>query len=165
MSSIVAPEIGPGRARLIGILCIVGAMVLFTVTDVSIKLLSGGYALHQIVLIRSLIGLVMLLGLILPLRGGYAVLRTRRLQLHALRGMLVVAANMLFFAALAVMPLADAVAISFVSPLAITVLSVLLLKESVGPRRWAAIFPAPHSLRCPAPGKMPLGYEADRCWA
>ena len=46
---------------------------------------------------------------------------------------------MLFFVALAAMPLAEAVAISFVSPLLITALSVLLLSEKVGPRRWLAV--------------------------
>lgn len=127
------------RNRLVGMLCIAGAMVLFSVNDVAIKFLSGGYALHQVILIRTIIAMMLLLTVIVPFQGGYAALRTKRLPMHLLRGVFVVIANMLFFIALAAMPLAEAVAISFVSPLLISILSVLLLGETVGPRRWAAI--------------------------
>ncbi|OYX44905.1 MAG: EamA family transporter [Rhodobacterales bacterium 32-67-9] len=139
MSLIGETDGDAGRNRLIGMLCIAGAMVLFSVNDVAIKFLSGGYALHQVILIRTLIAMSVLLVLIVPLQGAYAALRTRRLPMHLLRGAFVVVANMLFFVALAAMPLAEAVAISFVSPLLISVLSVFLLGETVGPRRWAAI--------------------------
>lgn len=105
----------------------------------AIKFLSGDYALHQVVLIRSVIGMVVLLVVIVPLEGGYRILRTNRLSMHLLRGMCVVIANMTFFLALAAMPLADAVAIFFVSPLVITLFSVIFLKETVGAHRWVAV--------------------------
>ncbi len=127
------------RNRLIGILCVAGAMVAFSTMDVAIKFLSGSYALHQVILIRTVIGMAILLGVIVPLHGGYAALRTKRLPLHALRGVFVIIANTLFFVALASMPLAEAVAITFVSPLLITLFSVVILGESVGPRRWTAV--------------------------
>ena len=123
----------------IGIACALGASFFFSFNDMSIKLLSGDYALHQVVLIRSVIGMVVLLAVIVPLEGGYSILRTKRLSMHLLRGMCVVIANMTFFLALAAMPLADAVAIFFVSPLVITLFSVLFLKETVGPHRWVAV--------------------------
>jgi drug/metabolite transporter (DMT)-like permease len=82
---------------------------------------------------------VVLLAVIVPLEGGYRILRTNRLFMHLLRGMCVVIANMTFFLALAAMPLADAVAIFFVSPLVITLFSVIFLKETVGPHRWLAV--------------------------
>ncbi|MCT8330087.1 DMT family transporter [Albidovulum sediminis] len=127
------------RNRLSGILAIVAAMALFSMTDMSIKFLSGGYALHQIIMIRSVIALAILCGIIMPMQGGLVLMRTRRLGMHLARGLCVVAANLFFFASLAAMPLAEAVAISFVSPLLITVFSVVFLGESVGPRRWAAV--------------------------
>ena len=114
-------------------------MLFFSVNDVSIKLLSGGYALHQVVLIRSIIGLFIILTVIAPFTNGWAIARTKRLRMHILRGLCVVAANMTFFLGLAAMPLADAVAIFFVSPFVITLFSVVFLGETVGPRRWAAI--------------------------
>lgn len=125
--------------NLIGILSALGASFFFSFNDMAIKLLSGDYALHQVVLIRSIIGMTVLFAVIVPLEGGFGILRTNRLFMHILRGLCVVIANMTFFFALAAMPLADAVAIFFVSPLVITVFSVIFLGEKVGPRRWVAV--------------------------
>ncbi len=127
------------NANTIGILSAVSASVFFSINDVVIKFLSGAYALHEVVLIRSLIGLVLLLVFIFPLQGGMVLFRTRRLGAHLFRAACVVFANMSFFLGLASMPLAEAVAIFFVSPLIITTFSVIFLKEHVGPHRWAAV--------------------------
>lgn len=123
----------------LGALCAVVSVVFFSINDVTIKFLSGGYALHQVVLIRSIIGLLVIVAVIAPLTTGRAIARTKKLKMHMLRGLCVVFANMSFFLGLAAMPLADAVAIFFISPLVITLFSVLFLGEIVGPRRWAAI--------------------------
>lgn len=123
----------------LGALCAAVSVIFFAINDVAIKFLSGGYALHQVVLIRSVIGLLIIMAVIAPLTDGWAIARTKRLKMHMLRGLCVVFANMTFFLGLAAMPLADAVAIFFVSPLVITIFSVLFLGERVGPRRWAAI--------------------------
>ncbi len=122
-----------------GGLCASFAIVFFSINDVTIKFLSGGYALHEVVLIRSTIGLVIIICIIAPLTDGWSIVKTKRLPMHLLRGLCVVMANMMFFLGLAAMPLADAVAIFFVSPLLITAFSVIFLGETVGPRRWAAI--------------------------
>lgn len=127
------------NTNLIGVLCAIGASFFFSINDMAIKFLSGDYALHQVVLIRSTIGMVILLAVIVPLEGGFAVLKTKRPVIHLLRGGCVVVANMTFFLGLAAMPLADAVAIFFISPLVITAFSVIFLGETVGPRRWAAV--------------------------
>ena len=127
------------RTNMIGIACASAAAVAFSFNDMAIKFLSTGYPLHQVVLIRSCIGMVLLLSIIVPLTGGLQVLRTSRLGMHLLRGFCVVFANMTFFLGLASLPLADAMAIFFVSPLVITSFSVLFLGETVGPRRWAAV--------------------------
>ncbi len=123
----------------LGALCASISVIFFSINDVAIKFLSGGYALHQVVLIRSVIGLVIIVAIIAPLTTGWAIARTKKLKMHMLRGLCVVFANMTFFLGLAAMPLADAVAIFFISPLVITMFSVLFLGEVVGPRRWAAI--------------------------
>lgn len=115
------------------------AVFFFSLNDAAIKFLSGDYALHLIVLFRSLIGLAILLVIIVPFQGGLSVLRTKRLGMHLLRGLCVVAANTTFFLGLAVLPLADAMAIFFVSPLLITAFSALLLGEHIGPRRMLAV--------------------------
>ncbi|EBA12027.1 DMT family transporter [Roseobacter sp. CCS2] len=123
----------------LGAICATFAVTFFAINDVAIKFLSGGYALHQVVLIRSVIGLLIIVCVIAPMTTGRALARTKKLKMHMFRGLCVVFANMTFFLGLAAMSLADAVAIFFISPLVITLFSVLFLGEVVGPRRWAAI--------------------------
>ncbi|WP_366141423.1 DMT family transporter [uncultured Shimia sp.] len=125
---------------MLGAISALVATFFFSLNDSSIKFLSSGYALHQIVLIRSIVALVLLMVVIVPLDGGFKVLRTQRLGMHLIRGFCVVFANITFFLGLSVLPLADAVAVFFISPLIITALSVLILREQVGPRRWMAVF-------------------------
>ncbi len=124
---------------LLGALCAIGASAGFTLNDMSIKYLSGDYAMHQVILIRSAIAMGFTLTFMMLSAPGLTQIRTRRPLTHLLRGLFVVSANMAFFAALAAMPIADATAIFFVSPLIIAVFSVVFLRETVGPRRWAAI--------------------------
>ncbi len=122
----------------LGIAFILVGVVAISVNDMLIKFLSGGYPLHQMVFTRSIIGIAF--GLILvQLEGGLQILRADRPMLHLLRCVMIVIANMTFFAALAVLPLAEATALFFVSPLIITLLSVPLLGEKVGPLRMGAV--------------------------
>ncbi len=116
---------------LAGTLCI-------TINDTLIKFLSDGYPLHQMVFVRSAIGLGATL-VILRLEGGVSLLRTDQPALHGLRAALVVVANMTFFAALAVMPLGAATALFFVAPLFITLLAIPVLGETIGAPRMIAI--------------------------
>lgn len=127
------------RSNLTGALCAFAAAMCFSLNDVGIKFLSDRYALHQIILIRSTLGLLVFLAIIMPLSGGWQTLRTRRIGWHLLRGLCVVLANSFLFLGLAAMPIADAIAIFFVSPLLIALMSIFFLGEVVGPRRWAAI--------------------------
>ena len=129
----------PASASVAGILFAAGAATIFSINDVAIKWLSDGYPLHQITFIRSLVGMLVILAVFVPLEGSYSALRTRRPGFHLLRGAILVTANMAFYAGLATLPLGEATAIYFVSPLFITALSVLLLGDRVGPRRWAAV--------------------------
>ena len=124
----------------LGALCAFSAVLFFSANDTTIKFLSGGYALHQIVLIRSIIGLLLTLLFIAPFTGGRSVFKTNRLAQHMLRGGFTVMANMMLFLGLAAIPLADATAIFFISPILITLFSIIFLGETVGPWRWAAIF-------------------------
>ncbi len=135
MSTAVADSAAPART---GIALIVAGVLAMSVNDMLIKFLSGGYALHEIVLIRSLTAMVVITA-ILASSGGLAQLRSAALGLQALRALCLVLANVTFFMGLAVLPLAEATAIFFVSPLIITLLSAVFLREPVGPRRWAAV--------------------------
>jgi drug/metabolite transporter (DMT)-like permease len=123
----------------IGILCALIAGISFSLNDLGIKFLSGDYPLHQIVLTRASVGILFTLAIFIPMEGGYHNLKTKRLGLHFLRGLFVVLANMSFFLGLAALPLSEATAIFFVSPLVITLFSVIFLGERVGPWRWFAV--------------------------
>ncbi|MEM8775336.1 MAG: DMT family transporter [Pseudomonadota bacterium] len=123
---------------LVGISFICAAMLAISVNDMLIKWLSGDYPLHQIVFTRSIIGIMISL-IIVHFEGGWRILKTSQPGWHALRGILIVIANMTFFAALAVLPLGEATALFFVAPLIITLLSVPVLGEKLGPLRISAV--------------------------
>jgi drug/metabolite transporter (DMT)-like permease len=70
--------------------------------------------------------------------GGLERLRTERPMLQFLRGVGVLASSVFFVMAIRYLPLADATATSFVAPLFVTALSIPILRETIGWRRWAA---------------------------
>ena len=127
------------RTTLTGILLALGGSAMLSINDVSIKFLSGDYALHQVILIRAAIGMIFLI-LLMQLSGtGFRQVITRRVRDHLIRVGCGMISNVTYFLGLAALPLADAVAIAFISPMLVTLLSVLVLGEVVGPRRWAAV--------------------------
>lgn len=132
--------ISPDRAiALRGILFALAGSAVLSVNDVSVKFLAGSYALHQVILTRSVIGIVVVILLVMLSGQGVGSLRTARWSEHLLRVGFVMISNVTYFLGLAALPLADAVAIAFVSPLIVTALSVLVLRERVGPWRWGAV--------------------------
>ena len=121
-----------------GISCAVAGVVAMSVMDAVIKWLSSDYPLHEIVLVRTIVAMFLTL-IIVHFEGGFGLLKTTRPGLHLVRGMMIAMANMTFYLALAIMPIAEAAALFYIAPLLITGLSVPLLGEHVGWRRWAAI--------------------------
>ena len=105
----------------------------------AIKLISGNYALHQIILIRSIIAILFILLVFVPIDGGFKYLLTKQLGLHLIRGFGLVISNLCYFTALVTVPLGEAKAIFFVAPLLITALSVFLIREEVGLSSWIVV--------------------------
>lgn len=122
-----------------GILLALGGGITLSMNDLAIKALSGAYALHQVILIRAFIGIALVLAVMWYSRAGLRQMRTRRIGAHALRVSIVMVSNITYFVGLSLMPLADAVAVAFVAPLFVTLMSAVILREHVGPRRWAAV--------------------------
>ena len=106
--------------------------------DLCAKQLLRTHSLNQFVLLRSLIGLAMFL-LLAPRMGGIGSLSTRRWPWHLLRTLLAAGSMYGFFYGLARMPLVNALTLAFTAPLMVTALSVPLLGEHVGWRRWTAV--------------------------
>ena len=121
-----------------GIVFILVGMFAISINDVLIKRLSGDYPLHQMVMVRSAIGLCFSM-VFVHFEGGLSILRPRRPVLQLIRALMIVFANLVYFMALAVIPLADATALFFVAPLFITLLSIPFLGEKVGARRIGAV--------------------------
>ena len=112
--------------------------VQISIVDATAKWLGQTYEPVQIVFFQALFGLIPI-AVFVWRSGGLASLRTQRPFAHALRGILLSAAVLLFFTALRGLPLAEAIAITFTAPLFVTALSGPLLGEAVGVRRWAAV--------------------------
>ena len=106
--------------------------------DLCAKALLETHSLNQFVLVRSLIGLVLFL-LLAPRFGGIAALSTRRWQWHLLRTLLAAGSMYGFFYGLGRMPRVNSLTLAFTAPLMVTALSVPLLGESLGWRRWVAV--------------------------
>ena len=121
-----------------GILFLVAGVAVFSLQDVILKWLSGDYPLHQAMVIRSLTAIPFLLGL-LHLEGGTKLLFTAGTRAMIGRGLIMFLAYFTYYIALPALPLATTVALYFSAPLFITALSVVILGETVGPRRWIAL--------------------------
>ena len=119
------------------ILQAVGAVMLFSVSDAMAKVLRVSLPAAEVAWLRYLTFAAF--AAVLAARKGLPALRSRRPGLQVLRGMALVGSAALFIAGLGRLPLAEAAAISFISPAFITALSIPFLGEVVGIRRWAAV--------------------------
>ncbi|HET6470145.1 MAG TPA: DMT family transporter [Geminicoccaceae bacterium] len=126
----------PGEVR--GILIMLLGMALFGLMDGATKFLAHQYAPTQILWLRFLFSVPLMLVVLAP-RGIMGVLRSRAPWLQLLRTVLMVVEMGLVVWAFGMMPLADAHAILAICPLVITALSVPMLGERVGMRRWLAV--------------------------
>lgn len=139
MSPVTMPPPHPAKTHLGGIFFALGGGIVLSVNDLAIKALSGTYALHQVILLRAMIGMAIVLGVIWFSGSGFRQLLTRRPKDQLLRVSIVMVSNVTYFVGLSLMPLADAVATAFVAPMLVTLMSAVILGEHVGPRRWAAV--------------------------
>ncbi|WP_175577732.1 DMT family transporter [Mongoliimonas terrestris] len=124
---------------LLGIACILGSTLFFSSADIAAKALTDTVHPVQVAWMRYVIFLVVLFPVILLWRGPGAFV-PRRPMLQIGRGLCVSVSAAFFIMGLQYLPVADNTAINYLSPLFITALSIPLLGEKVGPRRWAAAF-------------------------
>lgn len=114
------------------------AVLVLCAMDACMKQLAGHYPPMQVAALRGMVGLPLVLAWAAASIGLPALLRVHW-PLHLLRGVLGVVFLSCFVAGLRDLPMSSAYAISFVGPLLVTAMAVPLLREHVGPRRWAAI--------------------------
>ena len=114
-----------------------GGMFLFSAVDALAKFLTDTLHPLQIVWIRQLglvAGTVLLMGLY-----GVRIFATTHPVLQLARGVLAAGSATLFIVAISYVALADAIAVTFIAPLIVTIFSAVLLAEKVGIHRWSAI--------------------------
>ena len=114
----------------------IAAMLMLPGIDAIAKWLAGSVSSGQVTWSRFFFQVIFMAPLLLWTRGPWL---TRNLLLHAARGLMIAAATLCFFSGLAYLPLADAIAIFFIEPLLVTLLSALFFGETIHWRRITAI--------------------------
>lgn len=112
------------------------AMLMLPGIDAIAKWLAGSVSSGQVTWSRFFFQIILMLPLLLKTQGPWF---TPALMLHAARGSLIAMATLFFFSGLAYLPLADAIAIFFIEPLLVTLLSALFFGEAIHWRRILAI--------------------------
>jgi drug/metabolite transporter (DMT)-like permease len=111
--------------------------VLFGVMAVCIRLASKQLHPFEIAFFRNLFGFVFTLPLLY--RHGWAILRTDKISLYFLRCCIGIVGMLAGFWAIVHLPLAQAIALSYSTPIFVTIGAVLVLGEVVRARRWTAV--------------------------
>lgn len=126
------------RHAVYGIYAKFGAIVVFAAMDTLVKWLGSGYPVSQVLLFRSAFAFLPLI-VMMSMSVGVAALRTRQPGWQVMRTIFGLLATFGFFWAFPRAPLVDVYAISFAAPFFMAALSIPILGESVGWRRWSAI--------------------------
>ena len=121
-----------------GIVLMCLSTVAFSIMHGLVRFVSEVLPPFQIAFFRNIFGLAFIFPLLM--RSRFKVLRTNRIELHALRGVINMAAMLMFFTALSIAPIAKVTALGFTAPVFMAILAVLLLGERFRIYRWSAIF-------------------------
>lgn len=119
------------------IMMVIGCFFLAALSGLIKYLSNSGMHVFEIVFLRNVAGLFVILPLFL--RNGFGTMRTKRPGLFFIRAIFGFVSMICWFAAITTIPLAEAVALNFTSPIFGTLLAIFILREVVRLRRWAAI--------------------------
>lgn len=133
-------DTAPGRPGqvLAGIGFLIAATACFAVLDTTVKVVGAVVSVLLAVWFRYVFQAVAVATVMLPVRGR-ALLRTGHPRFQALRGVLLLSVSLISFIALQYMPVGEFTAIIMVTPLAVTLLAALFLRERVRPWRWLLV--------------------------
>lgn len=120
-----------------GIALIISSTIFLGTSDVTAKYLSATMPSIEIAWLRFVVFVVIMIPAMAPGSPLYA-LRSSRQGLHVARGVALLGSSLFFISGLRFLPIAEASATGFVSPIFVTALSIVLLGEKVGLRRWLA---------------------------
>ena len=114
------------------------ALAFFSCSDAASKLMTVTLPAVEVAWLRYCVFALLMLGTAAYMGAGQA-LHSRRPVLQTLRALGVLGSSVFFITGLAFLPMAEATAITFVSPVMVTALSIPFLGEVVGWRRWSAV--------------------------
>jgi drug/metabolite transporter (DMT)-like permease len=123
---------------LLGVLLMCAACALFPVMNGLVKLLAATYDAQQIVWFRITSHLVLVAAVFTP-RMGLDLFRTRRIGTQFVSSVMMLLSTLFFFSAVKYVPVAEAISITFVAPLAVVLLAWPMLGERITPMRLAAV--------------------------
>ncbi|HUF55555.1 MAG TPA: DMT family transporter [Thermohalobaculum sp.] len=138
MTALERTGAGGDNVRL-AVATILGTVLALSLGDALIKLMSAGFGLWQIFVLRSMIALPLLVIAIRWIRPGAVPLVPRALGWTALRSVMLLAMWVAYYAALPHIPLSVAAATYYTLPIFITLFAALLVGERVGAKAWAAV--------------------------
>lgn len=121
-----------------GIAFLLLAMFIISLQNIAVKWIGSGYPVMEIVIFRSLVALPFTI-LLYHYEGKRGLPTTQQPRLEFLRGLFLFLSYTTYFMGLAALPLAEVASIQNSGPLMITLLSVVMLGEEVGPRRWLTL--------------------------
>lgn len=124
--------------NMIGIASLAAGVFIFSIQDAILKGMSGDHAVTLAIFLRSIVGLPILLVMV-AYSNGLAALRTKNWKLLIARGLIMLVSYTTYYMAFPALPLAEAVALFFTSPIFVTLLAALLLRERVTRGAWAAV--------------------------
>ena len=127
-----------GPRVLQGILFLVGATACFAVLDTGVKVVGAVMSVLVAVWFRYLFQAVAVTVFMLPVRGR-SLLHTGQPWLQLLRGLMLFTVSLLSFVSVQYMPVGEFTAIVMTTPLVVTLLAALFLKERVSPLRWLLV--------------------------
>lgn len=122
----------------LGVLLKLVSVALLAIMSTCIKILGKDIPIGETIFARGLMA-ILVLGGIAHRTTGLRILKTNNWRRHALRAGAGTASMFCLFASLTMIPLADVTAINFASPIFITILAMLLLKERIHTIRWSAL--------------------------
>ncbi len=118
-------------------LLMLGSTMFFGLMAVTIRLASQSLSTFEIAFFRNAVGLLALMPFLLL--GGAVQLRTKQLPRYLLRSAIGIGSMLASFWAIGHLPLSQAIALSYSTPLFVTIAAVIWLGEQVRQRRWTAV--------------------------
>jgi drug/metabolite transporter (DMT)-like permease len=126
------------RNNLLGIASLCAGSLVFSMQDTVIKAISGDHAVTLAIFIRAVVAFP-IIAVMVVMAGGIEQLNTKHWPVLMMRGFVLLMAYTSYFMAFPALPLAEAIALYFLVPLFVTIMSGPMLGERVSLFAWIAV--------------------------